>query len=514
MADFFLKPTASVERANATSYVLGQRLSLARADAQANFAVMRRYVYEVTTAGPTGAAAPVYPTVVGGTVTDGSAVLTCRECDSWTNAARHIDYIASRLAPSDTLYESPVTAEPLSGASTSITFGGTSASPNRIVCVTEADVTVAATTGTLSWAANQNWSFLGSFQMYGVTMGIGTGGTASTLTLAAGTGTGNRQRYEKCVFNLSSTSASASIVLGAQNSSSPAHLEWGNCDVKFAASVQGIRCNRGTFRWVGGSVLPGTALTGTLFTFSNAASEGFHNDVYVEGVDFSSLGASASFFNTGGTRLAWNAKLINCRLPTAWTGSLVSGTGSSNHRVEMHNCDNADTNYRLWVEDYAGSIVTDTVVTRTGGATDGLVAFSHKMTCHADASYAGARLRGVDLPPLWSTVIGTPQTVRVEILADQVAALTNEDVWLEVRVLATSGTPLGTLVTSGKATPVVLATSLPTSVASWVTTGVTNPVAYRLSATFTAQEVGFIQARVVGAKSGLTFYVDVKLTVA
>lgn len=58
--------TFSTARANSTAYSLGQML------------MANSQLYEVTTAGTTGSAAPTYPTTIGDTVTDGTAVLTLR----------------------------------------------------------------------------------------------------------------------------------------------------------------------------------------------------------------------------------------------------------------------------------------------------------------------------------------------------------------------------------------------------------------------------------------------------
>jgi len=56
----------SAARANSTAYAIGKML------------MANSQLYEVTTAGTTGSSAPVYPTVVGNTVADGTAVLTLR----------------------------------------------------------------------------------------------------------------------------------------------------------------------------------------------------------------------------------------------------------------------------------------------------------------------------------------------------------------------------------------------------------------------------------------------------
>lgn len=65
--DFTYSPTTTV-RAASTAYALGAMIRLSATNG---------FVYKCTTAGTTAATAPTFPTVVGSTVTDGTAVWTC-----------------------------------------------------------------------------------------------------------------------------------------------------------------------------------------------------------------------------------------------------------------------------------------------------------------------------------------------------------------------------------------------------------------------------------------------------
>lgn len=187
-------------------------------------------------------------------------------------------------------------------------------------------------------------------------------------------------------------------------------------------------------------------------------------------------------------------------------------------RVSMYNCDSADTNYRLWIETYAGNIKSETTIVRTGGASDGTTTVSWKMASSANANSTTIPLMS-DEVVRWNDTVAAAVTATVEVVHDSQgagtgAAFTNEEVWLEVMYLGTSGVPLGSFVSNTKADVLATAADQPTSTATWTTTGLTTPVKQKLSVTFTPQEKGYIHARVYLGKASKTLYVDPKITVA
>jgi ABC-type phosphate transport system substrate-binding protein len=119
----------------------------------------------------------------------------------------------------------------------------------------------------------------------------------------------------------------------------------------------------------------------------------------------------------------------------------------------------------------------------------------------------------------WNDTVGSAQTCTVEIVHDSQgsgtsSAFTDAEVWLEIQYLGTSGVPLGSVLTDAKADVLATAADQASSAVTWTTTGLTTPLKQKVAVTFTAQEIGFIHAKVVLAKASAVCYVDPKLTVA
>jgi hypothetical protein len=178
----------------------------------------------------------------------------------------------------------------------------------------------------------------------------------------------------------------------------------------------------------------------------------------------------------------------------------------------MYNCDSGATNYRLWIETFAGSIKSETTLVKTGGASDGTTALSWKLTTTANANEYVAPLITDDMA-IWIDNTGSTKTISVDILHDSATALTDAEVWLEIDYLGSSAQPLGTPASDKRATVLTTAANQASSSASWVTTGLANPNMQKLEVTFTPNMKGFVYARVCLAKPSYTIYVDPKPTI-
>lgn len=180
----------------------------------------------------------------------------------------------------------------------------------------------------------------------------------------------------------------------------------------------------------------------------------------------------------------------------------------------MHNCDNADTNYRIWQEGYAGSVRSETTLVRTGGSGDGTTTLSWKMATSANAEYPLILLESGEIHSEWIDTVGAAKTVTVEILHDSTTNLKDDEIWLDVQYLGTAGFPLGSFANDAKADVFATAADQTTSTVAWTTTGLTNPNKQKLSVTFTPQEKGVAICRVMMAKASYTVYVDPLATVS
>lgn len=438
---------------------------------------------------------------------------------TWALANSTIAGAITDAVAGDTIYVSQNHAQSGTGTIT-MTFPGSIASPNKIICGNDAaqPPTSVATTGSI---ANTNGSsvFAGSFYMRGIKYLGGSGGSAAPLTIGQ-SGSGKAVLHH-CVLDFSpSTSVSNVLNIGQTNSTVPSSVDLISCDIKFGNASQGIAIRGAQFRWRGGSILSGGTSPSTLITsFGAGSSDRGPAYVLIEGVDLSNLGASSnlctgSAIDTPGGLLIFR----NCKLPASWSGSLLTAFPSDvGFRAEMHNCDSTDTNYRLRVVDMLGAITSETTIVRSGGASNGTTTLSWKMEARSQAQYPHQAFESVEIP-FWINSTGA-KTATVEIVHDSVgggggADLTNAEIWGEVQYLGTSGFPLGSFANNAKADVLATAADHTNSSESWTTTGLTTPVKQKLTVSFTVNEIGPAIYKVFLAKPSTTVYVDPKVTVA
>lgn len=423
---------------------------------------------------------------------------------TWALAKATLSGAAAIDAAGDFIYVSQVHAESSAAAQT-INLAGTLASPTRVICGNDgaAPPTAVSTAGTVSTTGANNISINGNAYVYGLTFNAGSSTSQANLNICTD---GNFQRYQNCVFVLNNTNSSSNILLGQPNFTQDMRVELVDCQFKYGNTSQ-VTYIFGKVQITGGSIVSGSSTPSYIFNLNTSGERCY---LVVESFDFSNFSSSVSLTNTAASPA--KAVFRNCKLPASWSGSLSNATPSNSMaRVELHNCDSADTNYRMIIQDYTGTIITETTIVRSGGASDGTTSISWKLVSTANAEYP---LLMLDTPEIvrWNDTIGSSITVTVEVITDNVT-LTDDECWIEVQYLGTSGVPLGTVVRDCKANVLATAANQTTSSATWTTTGLTTPTKQRLAVSFTPQEKGFIHAVVKLAKASATVYVDPKLTV-
>ena len=426
---------------------------------------------------------------------------------TWALAKATLAGIDAIELAGDTVFVSQVHAETTAAAVT-YTFAGTVGNPTKIICGNDAaePPTTTTTGASVSTSGASNIRVIGSAYLQGIAFSCGSAAQNFANPSFNYSGIAH-QHYNACDLFLIDQHPSSIMTFGSNAGGDSSRTTLQNCRIKLSNAAQSITYN-GLLRVVGGSFVAGT-VSPTAGVFSLAAS-GPSCDATIENFDLSALAAGTHLLlppAAGGARTGI-ARFRNCKMPAAWTGNLVAGTISNpNFRAEMYNCDSGATNYRLWIEDYTGTIKHETTLVKTGGASDGTTTLAWKMASNANTNeYAGA-LRSGEIA-VWNDTIGSAKTVTVDILRDSASGLTDAEVWIDVEYQGTTGNPMGVEVSSKRATVLTTAATITASTATWTTTGMTAPNRQKMSVTFTPQQKGPIIVRVYFAKPSATVYVD------
>lgn len=481
MADFYLKSGAGAVEYSDKVWSAGEKMVPARADASSNVAVAKRWVWECTTGG-TSSATPTWPASVTQdvtTVTNNGVVWTARKpgyssgsTADWSFAAIYMDYVIGAMAAGDRLFISNNHSQTID-SNVSFDFPGTLASPNEILCVSDlsAPPTALADTAYINTTNGSQITLNGSFNMYGVTLDSGSGPNNSYIYQCY-SDSNHAQLYENCIFRLGGSASGPHYVRFGNtiNTARQRRVIWKNCKFRCNHTNSKIFTGQAAFKWDGGSIVEGSATPTSLFsTMVNALWNG---SMEIDGVDFRNYGTSFNIFDAGGIE---GGLIRNCAFPTSWSGSLANGAFSGPRcRIKMHNCDSGDTNYRMQEEDFAGSVRSETTITRTGGASDGTTPLSWKMASNANARHPLVPLESPEIA-LWNETIGSSVTITVEIVHDSqgsgtAGALQNDEIGLELQILGTSGVPLGSFISTALQTTLTTPSDITSSSETWTTT--------------------------------------------
>jgi hypothetical protein len=421
----------------------------------------------------------------------------------WANAHATLTAAIAAGAAGDTYYVAHDHAESTASAVT-LTFKGTDASPDIILCVNRAGSVppVAAdlrTTASVTTTGASALNISGVLYCYGIIFNCGTGGTAANLVLANASGV--NARYESCAFNLVNSGSGGRITYANSNG---AGVFWNNCTCSFASTSQGIAPGGGgKLAWV--NTLGASAITGatipTLF-FNGTISSRY--ELTLSGLDLSALGSGKTIIGNSQASLI---RIINCKLNASVTVSAAPTVGHASgiHLISSGSTTNVERN-EIYL--YTGTLTTETTIKRTGGASDETVSYCWKIatTANSERVFPFQTFEGA----IWNDDVGSAKTLTIHTVTDNVT-LTDAEIWVEVEYLGNSATPVATLITDANATVLTApANQADDSATAWTTTGLGTPVKQKLVATFTPQMAGPIRWRVCVAKVSTTVYVCAK----
>jgi len=241
---------------------------------------------------------------------------------------------------------------------------------------------------------------------------------------------------------------------------------------------------------------PASPFSGTIPTaLVNVSSTGAN--YFFEGLDLSSFGSGYTLV-VAATSGSGYVQFKNCKLGAAVTP--VSGLSDNEITVDLINCDSAGTNYHQQRYMYSGSLVQNTSVVRTGGATDGTTPISWQIVTTSNSSF----INPFKCFPIaiWNTVTGSTVNVTIFGIWGGGSVPNKNQIWIEIDYLGSAASPLSTVVTQ-LANPLLL-TAQATDTSSWG--GSTTPFAMTIA--LTPQMLGLINITVMAAAPSTTFYID------
>ena len=410
----------------------------------------------------------------------------------------------SVVAAGDSIFFHNTSAETYA-TSQILTLPGTSTNPNYLYSTDttnsppqSSDLLAGAS---ISTTGVSNIDMVGSFYCYGVNLNGGTGVSTSHLGLGA-TSTGSIVHYVNCAFAIVATGANNTII--APNALGATCL-LGNCTFQFAAVGQ-------TFEPTGQlTVVKGGSIVGSVFP-TNFISTNVHGVALFEGFDFSALGSGKTLvgLTISGTTYS-DIHLKDCKINSAATVAATPANPAS--RVFVSRTDSTGSENVFQLYNYAGKELSNTTITRVGGAIDfSGNAFSKQIVTTANVSWAfpfeTLPMSAINL------LVGAVRTVTVYGIWGAASPSTppnNDQIWIEVEYPGSSSSPIGSYVNSTKANNLASGTAISSDTSTWNGSGgLTNPSPFAMSVTLTAQIAGPLTIRVYAADPSTTFYVDAK----
>jgi len=451
---------------------------------------VNRRVFRCTQAGTSGSSEPSWNLAKASTTNDNTVVwqeVTGNSAYGWSAAGPTLRLFlngsSSWAAAGDTVYVNAGHDEAYVSGQSNINSPGAFWNPVYVLCVDDA-----LQPANTAWVTKtESMNFYGFAYSCGVNYKCQSGSDYHYIIL-------NSWTFENCTFMYK--------YLYINND-----VTFRNVVLRHTNTGLVIINNDGRFTWRGGAL---RLISGppNSYTFSLWSDVGRPIRVCeVEGVDLSDIsGSNVSLF---GLHHCSRATIKNCRLGANIGMVTAFARVGPWGRIDVVNCDSANTNYRYYRYQDAGQIFHETGIYREGGASDGTTPICRRMVSGAWAKYDDPLILGELVG--WNETTGQQKTATLHVLTNGVT-LTNKDLWVEVEYLGNANHPQSLFVTNK---PHILesGTSLDSDNATWVH-NLQNPVRQKVSLSFTPQMKGPIRVTVRLARPSTTVYVCPKVDIA
>ena len=386
---------------------------------------------------------------------------------SWNDAYTTLAAALTAKAAGDVFYISEDHAETQASAMT-LTSPGTVGNPCFAYCVNHAGSVPPvsadlATTATITTTGAFDMTMAGVLYAYGVTFSAGSGAVANGVVVS---GTWS---LKNCKLVKAGTTLYTFAVWVNGGS-----LLLDNTTLQFGNTADRLQIAAGAkLVWLRtASAIAGATIPVSLINSSSGSGAYF----YAEGVDFSAMGSGKTIVSALNVKTA-TIQFKDCKLGASVTiAATPTGPG---YKVMASRTDSAGTNYTTYSNGYEGIAIDETVIVRTGGASDGTTPRSMKITTTANAKWAFP----FEAPAIaiWNDSTAAA-TATIEGITNAAALPNNDELWFDLEYLGSSATPLGSFVTGTKADGLATGSALTASTQAWdsLATARANSTAYSL----------------------------------
>lgn len=365
----------------------------------------------------------------------------------------------------------------------------------KIICVNDAAAppTTLATTASITTTGASNIVFgataTANIYVYGLNFTGGDGANASSMNFTG--------QYENCTFTVGNTNTGSSIQ-GQGNNIYGCIMT--NCNFVLGATGQAL--------WnVNSTTQDATIKGGTMFATGSIPTIAFKPQsnktcrLIIQDVDLSAVTGTLVGTNVFG---AGTVNFRNCKLGAgvaATTG--VWMTKIRDPYIQIHNADSGGTNYRYDFESVLGSVQQETSIVRSGSlSTNGVTPISwNNTTTSSDVSTFNPIF--TEEIAQWNENTGVLNTLTFYLISS--ATLDNSLAWIEVEYPSSSGSPIGSLI-STRVAPLATPVALTSDASVWGGSPPAN--GYKIVTTFTPGMKGLVKLRFYSAKVSTTIYID------